>query len=138
MSYWGKIIGGMAGFAMGGPFGAMVGAALGHAADSGTGPQLLRNFTSFGPGGAAGFGPARVAAMFAQRDQLFAIGVVVLSAKLAKCDGPVSRVEIDAFKRSFRIPGLGHQIPRRRAPALRLRLGRRHAFPDPARRGVRR
>jgi DnaJ like chaperone protein len=104
MSYWGKIIGGMAGFAMGGPFGAMVGAALGHAADSGTGPQLLRNFTSFGPGGAAGFGPARVAAMFAQRDQLFAIGVVVLSAKLAKCDGPVSRVEIDAFKRSFRIP----------------------------------
>ena len=37
-------------------------------------------------------------------DQLFAIGVVVLSAKLAKCDGLVVREEIDAFKRQFRIP----------------------------------
>ena len=48
--------------------------------------------------------PARVAAMLGRRDQLFAISVVVLSAKLAKCDGPVKREEIDAFKRQFRIP----------------------------------
>ena len=32
---WGKIIGGVAGFAMGGPIGAIAGVVLGHAADSG-------------------------------------------------------------------------------------------------------
>jgi DnaJ like chaperone protein len=99
MSYWGKILGSVAGFAMGGPLGAMVGAALGHAAESGT----LGNPARFIPG-SAGFGPARMAALLGQRDQIFAIGVVVLSAKVAKIDGPVSRLEIDAFKRSFRIP----------------------------------
>ncbi|MGA8195984.1 MAG: TerB family tellurite resistance protein [Acetobacteraceae bacterium] len=102
MGYWGKIIGGVAGFAMGGPMGAMVGAALGHAADSGAVPNLR---TSFGP--QVGWNPARVAAMFNRRDQLFAICVVVLSAKLAKCDGRVKREEIDAFRRQFRIPPEG-------------------------------
>lgn len=97
MGYWGKIIGGMAGFAMGGPVGAMVGAALGHAADNGPG-------NGGKPLGDFAFNPARIAAMLGRRDQLFAIGVVVLSAKLAKCDGAVSRTEIDAFKRQFRIP----------------------------------
>ncbi len=98
---WGKIIGGMAGFAMGGPFGAMMGAAFGHAAENG--------MTGNG-GGIPGFGS--FSASFGQtpnflpgrRDQLFAVGVVVLSAKVAKVDGPVSRLEIDAFKRAFRIP----------------------------------
>jgi DnaJ like chaperone protein len=52
----------------------------------------------------ASWSPARVAALFGRKDQLFAITIVVLSAKLAKCDGPVSRAEIDAFKRQFRIP----------------------------------
>ena len=94
MSYWGKVLGGVAGFAMGGPLGAVVGAALGHAADEGVG-QL-------NPLGK--LHPARMAAMLGKRDQVFAMGVVVLSAKLAKCDGPVNRIEIDAFKRSFRIP----------------------------------
>ena len=99
MGYWGKIIGGMAGFAMGGPMGAVVGAALGHAADSGAVPRLR---SQLGP--QFGWNPARLAAMFNRRDQLFAICVVVLSAKLAKCDGLVKREEIDAFKRQFRIP----------------------------------
>jgi len=99
MGYWGKIIGGFAGFAMGGPFGAVVGTALGHAADSGA-MQHMR--MPFGPQRA--WNPARVAAMFGKRDQLFAICVVILSAKLAKCDAPVRREEIDAFKRQFRIP----------------------------------
>jgi DnaJ like chaperone protein len=49
-------------------------------------------------------GQARMASMLGGRDQIFAIGVVVLSAKLAKCDGVVTRQEIDAFKRHFRIP----------------------------------
>lgn len=98
MGYWGKIIGGVAGFAVGGPFGAVVGAALGHAADSGAVSSMRLPFT------ADTFSPARVAAMFGRRDQLFAITVVVLAAKLAKCDGAVKREEIDAFKRQFRIP----------------------------------
>jgi len=96
VSYWGKIIGGMAGFAMGGPVGALFGAALGHAADEGVVGNVAGRVL---PGD---FG--RVAAMLGRRDQVFAIGVTVLAAKLAKVDGPVSRVEIDAFKRSFAIP----------------------------------
>ena len=105
MSYWGKVIGGMAGFAMGGPFGALVGAALGHAADSGALPRANMSFGwGVNPAGLWGFNPARIASMFAGREQLFALAVVVLSAKLAKCDGPVVRAEVDAFKRHFRIP----------------------------------
>lgn len=98
---WGKIIGGMAGFAFGGPFGAVVGAALGHAAERGGMPP-----GGFRLPGAGGFGvsPARLAAMLGRREQLFAVAVVVLAAKLAKCDGPVNRSEIDAFKRHFQIP----------------------------------
>ena len=99
MGYWGKIIGGVAGFAMGGPMGAVVGAALGHAADAGAVSDLRAQFAP-----QLGWNPARLAAMFNRRDQLFAICAVVLSAKLAKCDGQVRREEIDAFKRQFRIP----------------------------------
>ncbi len=109
---WGKLLGGAAGFAMAGPFGAVVGAALGHAAESGGLGQAGAMFRMPGAGlGNAGANfisgmasPARVAAMLGNRDQLFAIGVVMLSAKLAKCDGTVVRSEIDAFKRNFRIP----------------------------------
>jgi DnaJ like chaperone protein len=99
MGYWGKIIGGMAGFAMGGPFGAAIGAAIGHAADNGTIQNMHLPF-----GGVTQLNPARLAAMLGRRDQLFSICVVVLAAKLAKCDGPVKRAEIDAFRRRFRIP----------------------------------
>jgi DnaJ like chaperone protein len=101
MGYWGKVIGGMAGFAMGGPFGAAIGAALGHAADSGMGPRFQFPFSSV-TGSVAG--QAKVAAMLGQKQQLFSIAVVALSAKLAKCDGPVTRAEIDTFRRQFRIP----------------------------------
>ncbi len=98
MAFWGKIIGGMAGFAMGGPVGALFGAAMGHAADEGN----LHGFSFTGR--SLPFESARMAAMLGRRDQIFAIGVTVLAAKLAKCDGPVGRVEIDAFRRSFAIP----------------------------------
>jgi DnaJ like chaperone protein len=97
---WGKIIGSVAGFAVGGPIGAVVGAALGHAADSGGLSAVPNPFGS----PQVGFGAAKMAALLGRRDQVFAIGVVVLAAKLAKCDGPVVRAEIDAFRRSFRIP----------------------------------
>ena len=96
MSYWGKLLGGIAGFATGGPVGAMIGAALGHAADGGGLPKFSL--------GESPLNPARLAALLGGKQQLFAVGVVVLSAKLAKVDGPVVREEIDAFKRQFRIP----------------------------------
>ena len=103
MGYWGKIIGGVAGFAVGGPFGAVVGAALGHAADSGAIGQGVNGLKS-SRGAFSPLNPARVAALLGRREQLFAITVVVLAAKLAKCDGPVVRAEIDAFRQHFRIP----------------------------------
>jgi DnaJ like chaperone protein len=99
MGYWGKIIGGTAGFFVGGPYGAVIGAALGHAADSGSVEAIRRPFMQSTP-----FNPARVASMFGRREEVFAITVTVLAAKLCKCDGPVTRSEIDAFKRNFRIP----------------------------------
>lgn len=102
MGVWGKVIGGVAGFFTGGPVGALMGAALGHAADTSAASGMRP-----GGGGAAGAlppGAATLAALLGSKEQLFAIGVVVLSAKLAKCDGPVRREEIDAFKRMFRIP----------------------------------
>lgn len=91
MSIWGKLLGGVAGFVTGGPLGAVMGAALGHAADQ-------------GPGGRIGPGAADLAALLGNKETLFAISVIVLSAKLAKADGPVQRSEIDAFKAMFRIP----------------------------------
>ena len=95
MSVWGKIIGSALGFAMGGPFGAMLGASLGHAADEGALGGAMRGAL---PGGAT------LAGMLGTRETVFAVAAVVLSAKLAKCDGPVRRAEIDAFKTQFRIP----------------------------------
>ena len=105
MSYWGKFIGGMSGFAMGGPVGALFGMAVGHAADEGRFPSFSYNFGSGGAfGGNGAFDPLRVASMLGRRDQIFAISVTVLAAKLAKVDGVVSRIEIEAFQRSFSIP----------------------------------
>jgi DnaJ like chaperone protein len=78
MSIWGKIIGGAAGFALGGPIGALVGVAAGHFVDRATAIETKR--------------------------QAFAIALIVLCAKMAKADGKVTRDEIDAFKRIFRVP----------------------------------
>ncbi|GBQ98530.1 TerB family tellurite resistance protein [Gluconobacter cerinus] len=112
MAIWGKMFGGVAGFAVGGPFGALMGAALGHAADSGsllnpsTGGWSER-FPARGrpdPNSAAFFGAAKIAAAMGKKDQLYAIGLVALCAKLAKVDGPVNRSEINAFKTCFQFP----------------------------------
>lgn len=100
MAYWGKIVGGLAGLVVGGPMGAVFGAAVGHAADSGHIPTMRLPFGSSDPL----LDPARLAALLGRKDQLFALSVVVLAAKLAKCDGPVKREEIAAFRRQFRIP----------------------------------
>lgn len=94
LGFWGKILGGVAGFALGGPAGALMGAALGHAADTGAVPGQQRIPAS----------TADIAALIGGRESLFAVSVVVLSAKLAKVDGVVRREEIDAFKRLFHVP----------------------------------
>jgi DnaJ like chaperone protein len=99
MGYWGKIIGGTAGFFVGGPYGAVIGAALGHAADSGSIDAIRRPFEQ-----GVAYDPARLDALPGRRQEVFAVTVTVLAAKLAKVDGPVTRSEIDAFKRNFRIP----------------------------------
>jgi len=96
MSVWGKVIGGVAGFALGGPLGALLGAWAGHAVDK------ARAAEAQGMGaGSMGAGPG---ADQATRQVAFTISVIVLSAKMAKVDGRVTRDEVDAFKRVFNIP----------------------------------
>jgi DnaJ like chaperone protein len=102
---WGKIIGGVAGLAMGGPWGAVAGVALGHAAETNGLARLGGSLGAAARGALRGRQAGFLAAPRAMpREQVFAISVVVLAAKLAKCDGAVSRAEIDAFKRHFRVP----------------------------------
>lgn len=87
MSVWGKVLGGAAGFALGGPIGALLGVLAGHAVDQRTGEALQP--------GAGDDGAKHIA---------FTIGVIVLSAKMAKADGQVTRDEIAIFKRLFHVP----------------------------------
>jgi DnaJ like chaperone protein len=75
MSIWGSLIGGMVGFSLGGPFGMLLG-------------SLIGGKISRARSGAAGnFGA------FAQPQQIFALSLIVLSAKLSKADGQVSKEE---------------------------------------------
>jgi len=89
MSIWGKVIGGVAGFAIGGPLGAILGAAAGHAVDKAKAAEAV---------GRLGGGDANA------RQVAFTTGVIVLCAKMAKADGQVTPDEIAAFKRIFQIP----------------------------------
>ena len=86
MAIWGKILGGAAGLMAGGPLGALIGGLAGHAYDRIKGDQGDDN-------------QPRLA-----KQTTFAIGVIVLSAKMAKADGTVTRDEVDAFKQIFHIP----------------------------------
>lgn len=90
MSIWGKILGGAAGFAIGGPLGALAGALAGHAVDRLAGPCT--------PAGTDEEAEA------ATQTIAFTIGVIALAAKMARADGVVKRVEVDTFKRLFRVP----------------------------------
>ncbi|WP_341364709.1 TerB family tellurite resistance protein [Thalassospira sp. SN3W] len=99
MSIWGKIIGGTAGFALGGPLGAILGAAAGHVVD-----RIKHNIRTARIGGYSGSTQGSFPGGQDARQVAFATAVVVLSAKMAKVDGVVSRDEINAFKRVFHIP----------------------------------
>ncbi|MCX5620118.1 TerB family tellurite resistance protein [Bombella pollinis] len=112
MAFWGKMFGGVAGFAAGGPVGGLLGMILGHLTDtdkiltppSGTWGDRFPTQGRPDPHNAAFFTAAKLAALFGKTDQLYGLGVVTLSAKLAKIDGPVNRAEINAFKAAFRFP----------------------------------
>jgi DnaJ like chaperone protein len=84
MSIWGKLLGGVGGFAVGGPLGAIIGAFAGHAVDK-------LNLTQSENGDAT-------------KTVAFTIGVVVLGAKMAKVDGQVTPNEVEAFKQVFQVP----------------------------------
>ncbi len=88
MSIWGKLLGGVAGFAIGGPLGALIGVAGGHAMDRAA-------ETSRDPDSPIEGAEASIA---------FTIGVIALSAKMAKADGQVTRSEVDEFKKIFHVP----------------------------------
>ena len=92
MSIWGKVIGGVAGFALGGPLGAIMGAVAGHAVD-----KVKAQEAGAGPSTFTGYGPDA-------RQVAFTTAIIVLSAKMAKADGRVTPDEIAAFKRIFQIP----------------------------------
>jgi DnaJ like chaperone protein len=85
MSIWGKIIGGVGGFALGGPLGALLGGLAGHAVDRLRGQEAGEDRDG-------------------TREIAFTIGVIVLGAKMAKADGQVTRDEVDAFKQVFHVP----------------------------------
>ena len=85
MTIWGKIIGSATGFAFGGPIGALLGGAAGHAIDKFNTKQKL---------------PEELAL----KQIGFTIGVIVLSAKMAKADGKVTKSEIKAFKEKINVP----------------------------------
>ena len=85
MTIWGKIIGSATGFAFGGPIGALLGGAAGHALDKFKTKEKL---------------PEELAL----KQIGFTIGVIVLSAKMAKADGKVTKSEIKAFKEKINVP----------------------------------
>ena len=89
MSIWGKLIGGAAGMALGGPIGAILGIAAGHGVDKARkfdADESNKNFSND------------------QKEQIFATSVIAISAKLAKADGKISKSEILAFKKIFEFP----------------------------------
>ena len=85
MSIWGKFIVSAAGFALGGPIGALIGAVAGHAIDKIKTNQKLPEESALKQIG-------------------FTVGVIVLSAKMAKADGKVTKEEIRAFQNKISVP----------------------------------
>ena len=84
MAIWGSLIGGMIGLSLGGPFGMLLGSLIGG--------KISRAKSR------VGFGS------FTQPQQIFALSLIVLSAKLSKADGQVSREELMAVKDKLKIP----------------------------------
>ena len=92
MSIWGKIIGGTAGFALGGPLGAILGVMAGNVFDKSKKTKF--NFNQISN---------------QQKQNIFALSIIILSAKIAKSDGVVTKDEIIAFKEKFKIPSIRNE-----------------------------
>ena len=84
MSIWGSLIGGAIGFSFGGPLGMLLGSFIGG--------RITKARSSIRH------------SSFQQNQEIFAISLIVLSAKLSKADGQVSKEEIAAIKDKLKIP----------------------------------
>ena len=84
MSIWGSLIGGAIGFSFGGPLGMLLGSFIGG--------RISKTRSSVRH------------SSFQQNQEIFAISLIVLSAKLSKADGQVSKEEIAAIKDKLKIP----------------------------------
>ncbi|HTE37634.1 MAG TPA: TerB family tellurite resistance protein, partial [Reyranella sp.] len=96
MKIWGKIVGGTAGFAIGGPIAALLGVMAGHAVDQFVGQQAgdgMEIATPADPRDHPGL-----------REIAFTIGVIALGAKMARVDGEVTHYEVEAFQSFFHVP----------------------------------
>ena len=88
MSIWGSLIGGFIGFSFAGPIGALIGSVVGGKISSTKRSGFQHSF--------------------APPQQVFAITLIILTAKLAKADGQVSKEELIAVKNKLKIPD--HEI----------------------------
>ena len=88
MSIWGSLIGGFVGFSFAGPIGALIGSMIGGRISTARRAGFQRGFAS--------------------PQQVFAIALIILTAKLAKADGQVSKEELIAIKNKLKIPD--HEI----------------------------
>ncbi len=101
MKIWGKIVGGTAGFALGGPIAGLLGVMAGHAVDR----YVLESRTSSETAPAALRDPnAPIEDHPGLRQIAFTIGVIALGAKMARVDGEVTRAEVEAFRSFFQVP----------------------------------
>jgi DnaJ like chaperone protein len=97
MRIWGKIVGGTAGFAIGGPIAALLGVMAGHAVDHVLETRVLSSETM----PAAPRDPQDHPGL---RQIAFTVGVIALGAKMARVDGEVTSREVDAFRSFFHVP----------------------------------
>ncbi len=84
MSIWGSLIGGMIGLSLGGPIGMLLGSILGGKISRARARGGFRDIS--------------------QSQRIFALSLIILSAKLSKADGQVSREELIAVKDKLKIP----------------------------------
>jgi len=84
MSIWGSLLGGVIGFSFGGPFGALLGSFLGGKISRLNSSKTIGNQQS--------------------SQEVFALSLIILSAKLSKADGHVSKEELIAVKDKLQIP----------------------------------
>ena len=82
MSIWGNLIGGYLGFSIAGPIGALIGSIIGGKISSSRKVKYQQGF--------------------AKQQQVFAVSLVILTAKLAKADGQVSKEELIAIKKKIK------------------------------------